>query len=71
MLGTLALLGALLGSGAAYLAVAAAHRSDISVLSQVPVLDLAITVAGVPAVAAVAGWILAGRRPPASRAPLD
>ncbi len=69
--GTLALLGALLGSGAAYLAVAAAHRSDISVLSQVPVLDLAITVAGVPAVAAVAGWILAGRRPPASRAPLD
>jgi hypothetical protein len=28
-------------------------------------------VAGVPAVAAVAGWILAGRRPPASRAPLD
>ena len=69
--GTLALLGALLGSGAAYLALAAAHRSNISVLSQVPVLDLAITMAGVPATAAVAGWLLAGRRPPASRRPLD
>ena len=37
------LLGALLGSGAAYLALAAGHRSDICVLSQVPVLDLTIT----------------------------
>ena len=55
------LLGALLGSGAAYLALAAGHRSDISVLSQVPVLDLAITVVGVPA-AALADWILAGRK---------
>jgi putative ABC transport system permease protein len=62
--GTLALLGALLGSGAAYLALAAAHRSDIGVLSQVPVLDLAITIVGVPVAAALAGWILAGRKPP-------
>jgi putative ABC transport system permease protein len=69
--GTLALLGALLGSGAAYLALAAGHRSDISVLSQVPVLDLAITIVGVPVAAALAGWILAGRRPPATRQPLD
>jgi len=60
--GTLALLGALLGSAAAYLALAAAHRSDISALSRVPVLDLTITVAGVPAAAALAGWILAGRK---------
>jgi hypothetical protein len=56
------LLGALLGSGAAYLALAAGHRSDISVLSQVPVLDLALTIVGVPAGAALAGWILAGRK---------
>jgi putative ABC transport system permease protein len=70
--GTLALLGALLGSGAAYLALAAGHRSDISVLSQVPVLDLILTIAGVPAGAALAGWILAGRRPPSvARQPLD
>ena len=62
--GTLALLGAVLGSGAAYLALAAGHRSDITVLSQVPVLDLAITIVGVPAAAALTGWILAGRRPP-------
>jgi putative ABC transport system permease protein len=61
--GTLALLGALLGSVAAYLALAAGYRSDISVLSRVPVLDLAITIAGVPAAAALAGWVLAGRRP--------
>ncbi len=38
--GTLALLGALLGSAAAYLALAAGHRSDLTVLSRVPVLDL-------------------------------
>jgi putative ABC transport system permease protein len=70
--GTLALLGALLGSGAAYLALAAAHRSDLSVLRQVPVLDLAIAMIGVPVAAALAGWVLAGRRPsPASRPVLD
>ena len=70
--GALALLGALLGSGAAYLALAAAHRSDISVLSRVPVLDLAITIVGVPVAAALAGWVLAGRRPPSvARQALD
>jgi putative ABC transport system permease protein len=69
--GTLALLGALLGTGAAYLALAAGHRSDIGVLSQVPVLDLAITIIGVPAAAALAGWVLAGRRPPVTRQALD
>jgi putative ABC transport system permease protein len=62
---------ALLGSGAAYLALAAGHRSDISVLSRVPVLDLAIILAGVPVAAALAGWVLAGRRPPVTRQALD
>jgi putative ABC transport system permease protein len=62
--GTLALLGALLGSSAAYLALAAGHRSDIGALTRVPVLDLAITIVCVPAVAALAGWVLAGRKPP-------
>ena len=61
--GTLALLGALLGSAAAYLALAAGHRSDLSALSRVPVLDLTITVVGVPVAAALASWILAGRQP--------
>jgi putative ABC transport system permease protein len=62
--GALALLGALLGSAAAYLALAAGHLSDLSDLSRVPVLYLAITILGVPAVAALTGWILAGRQPP-------
>jgi hypothetical protein len=35
----------------------------------VPVLDLAITIAGVPLAAALAGWILAGRRPPSLTRP--
>jgi putative ABC transport system permease protein len=70
--GTLALLGALLGSAAAYLALAAGHRSDISVLSRVPVLDLTVTIVGVPVAAALAGWILAGRKPSAiARQALD
>lgn len=69
---TLALLGVLLGSGAAYLALAAAHRGDISALSRVPVLDLTLTIVGIPAAAALAGWILAGRRPSSvARQPLD
>ena len=70
--GTLALLGALLGSSAAYLALAAAHRSNIAALSQVPVLHLTITIVAVPVAAALAGWILAGRKPSAlARQALD
>ena len=61
--GTLALLGVLLGTAAAYLALAAGHRSDLTVLGRVPILDLIITVVGVPVAAALAGWILAGRQP--------
>jgi putative ABC transport system permease protein len=63
--GALALLGALLGSADAYLALAAGHLSDLSTLSHVPVLYLAITILGVPVAAALTGWILAGRQPPA------
>ena len=62
--GGLALLGALLGTAGAYLALAAAHLSDLSTLSRVPLLYLAITVAGVPVAAALTGWTLAGRKPP-------
>ena len=70
--GTLALLGALLGSCAAYLALAVGHRSDIGTLSRVPVLDLTITIIGVPAAAALASWVLTGRKPSSvARQPLD
>jgi putative ABC transport system permease protein len=62
--GGLALLGALLGSAGAYLALAAGHLSDLGALSRVPLLYLAITVLGVPVAAALTGWILAGRKPP-------
>jgi len=61
----LALLGALTGTAGAYLALAAGHRSDPGVLSHVPVLYLTITILGVPAAAALTGWIAAGRQPPA------
>jgi len=63
--GALALLGALTGAAGAYLALAAAHRSDPGVLSHVPVLYLTITILGVPAAAALTGSLLAGRQPPA------
>jgi putative ABC transport system permease protein len=63
--GGLALLGAMLGTAGAYLALAAAHLSDLSTLGRVPLLYLGITVLGVPAAAALAGWALAGRKPPA------
>jgi putative ABC transport system permease protein len=63
--GALALLGALTGAVGSYLALAAAHRSDLAALGQVPVLYLTIIVLGVPAAAALTGWTLAGRQPPA------
>ena len=63
--GALALLGALTGAAGAYLALAAGYRSDPGVLSHPPVLYLTITILGVPAAAALTGWILAGRQPPA------
>jgi putative ABC transport system permease protein len=63
--GALALLGALTGAAGAYLALAAGHRSDPGVLSHPPVLYLTITILGIPAAAALTGWLLAGRQPPA------
>jgi putative ABC transport system permease protein len=61
--GALALLGALLGTGGAYLALIAWHRSDLHPLTQVPYVDLVIVIAGLPMLAITAGWLLAGREP--------
>jgi putative ABC transport system permease protein len=61
--GALALLGAILGTAVAYLSLAALHDDDIGRLTRVPVVDLAVIVAGVPLAAAVAAWLLAGREP--------
>jgi putative ABC transport system permease protein len=63
--GALALLGALLGIAGAYIALAATYRDDLGYLSDVPVLYLVLAVVGVPLVASAAGWLLAGREPPA------
>jgi putative ABC transport system permease protein len=63
--GALALLGALLGVAGAYVALLATYHDDLGYLGDVPVLHLVLAVAGVPLAAGTAGWLLAGREPPA------
>jgi putative ABC transport system permease protein len=63
--GALALLGAMLGVVGAYVVLTATYYDDVGYLSDVPVLYLALAVTGVPLAAAAAGWLLAGREPPA------
>jgi len=59
--GGLALLGALLGTGGAYLGLGAAHLNHLGALSPVPIQHLLGIVLGLPALAAMGGWLLAGR----------
>jgi putative ABC transport system permease protein len=65
--GALGLLGAVLGTVAAYVAAigyAWDNKLDgLSELSSVPTGNLLIILIGMPLVAAVAGWLLAGREP--------
>jgi putative ABC transport system permease protein len=63
--GALALLGALLGVAGAYVVLTATYHDDLGYLSDVPILHLTLAVIGVPLAATVAGWLLAGREPPA------
>ena len=63
--GALALLGALLGVAGAYVVLAATYHDDLGYLGDVPVLYLVLAVIGVPLAATAAGWLLAGREPPA------
>ena len=63
--GALGLLGALLGVAGAYLVLVATYNDDLGYLSSVPVLYLVGAVIGVPLAAAAAGWLIAGREPPA------
>ena len=68
----LALLGVLLGTIGAYLALIAGYHNDLGALSRVPVGHLAVTLVGLPLTAAVVGWLLAGREPPTiARQPLE
>jgi putative ABC transport system permease protein len=63
--GALALLGALLGVAGAYVVLVALYYDDLGYLRDVPALYLAFALVGIPLAAAAAGWLLAGREPPA------
>jgi putative ABC transport system permease protein len=63
--GALALLGSLIGVAGAYVVLIATYYDDLGYLSHVPVLYLLLAVIGVPSAAIAAGWLLAGREPPA------
>jgi putative ABC transport system permease protein len=77
--GGLAFVGAILGTAAGYLASAAYFRtSDLAGqtmwqdLSAVPVANLLFILLGMPLIAMIGGWILAGRQPPlVSRQPIE
>ncbi len=70
--GALALLGAILGTAGAYAALLAWHRSDLSPLGRVPVVNLIVILVGLPLIATAAGWLFAGGEPPAlARRPLE
>ncbi len=68
--GALGFLGALLGTSGGYLAMIGWLRSNslnggIAALGNVPVYDLLLLLVAMPVLAAVAGWLLAGREPAA------
>ena len=63
--GGLALLGALLGVAGAYLMLMATYFDKLDYLGRIPLLYLVVMIVGIPAAAAAAGWLLAGREPPA------
>jgi putative ABC transport system permease protein len=61
--GALAALGVVLGIAGAYAALVAGYSDDLGRLSAVPVPHLATLAAGLPLVAALAGYLLAGPTP--------
>jgi putative ABC transport system permease protein len=68
----LGFLGALLGIAGAYAALAACYLDEPWPLGHVPFVHLAAIAVGLPLVAAAAGWLLAGREPPAlARRPIE
>ncbi len=67
----LALLGAILGTAAAYLALIAWHWHDVGYLDQPPYLNLAVLLVGLPIAAALGAWVF-GRAPRTlARRPLE
>ena len=69
----LGLLGAILGmAGAVIAGLAWAHSSLSTMLGDLPLSDVLILLLGLPLIAAVAGWLLAGREPPLiARQPIE
>jgi putative ABC transport system permease protein len=69
----LGLLGAILGMAGAVIAGLAWAHSSLSVMfGDVPLTDVLILLLGLPLVAAVGGWLFAGRKPPAvARQPIE
>jgi putative ABC transport system permease protein len=62
--GSLGLVGAVWGVAVGYLAAIALFHNQLSQrLGQVPVLDLALILIGLPLAAALGSWMLAGREP--------
>ncbi len=59
----LALLGTFLGLVGAYLGLIFNHIDDLSALTPIPSLHLGVLSLGVPAIAALAGWVFSGREP--------
>ena len=54
-----------MSAGVPIFALAATYLDDLGYLGRIPILSLVLIVAGVPLVATTAGWLLAGREPPA------
>lgn len=70
--GAIALLGAIVGTLGAYAALLAWHHADLSPLGRVPVINLVVILVGLPLVATLGGWLLAGGEPPViARQPLE
>ena len=69
----LGLLGAILGmAGAAIAGMAFAHSNLSAVFGDLPVSNVLILLVGLPLIAAVGGWLLAGREPPMiARQPIE
>jgi putative ABC transport system permease protein len=69
----LGLLGAILGlAGAVIAGLAWAHGSLSAMFGDLPLTDVLILLIGLPLIASVAGWLLAGREPPLiARQPIE
>jgi putative ABC transport system permease protein len=70
--GALALTGAIIGTGCAYLALLAWYHRELHWLAHPPLLNLTAILVGLPIVAYLGGWLLAGREARViARQPLD